>query len=119
MNQGKADRYDGDLDDYRALIIAANKTAPSGQKSPGLNERERARKSSADARASINPLKKAAIAAETKVDKLNHTLTRLDAALAEPGLYEKDVKRATKLQKERAALIAAIAVCGRGMAQRP
>ncbi len=109
VNNGKAERYDGDLDDYRALVIAANKTAPSGEKSTGPNERERARKSAADARTALVPLKKAAEAAETKVDKLNHTLTRLDAALAAPDLYENDVKRATKLQKERAALIAAIA----------
>ncbi len=109
VNRGAAERYEGDLEDYRALIIAANKTAPSGDKPSGPNQRERARKSAADARASLAPLKKAAEAAETKVDKLNHTLTRLDNALAEPDLYTKDVKRAAKLQKERAALIDAIA----------
>ena len=109
VNKGRAERYEGDLEDYRALVIAANKTAPTGEKSSGPNQREQARKSAADARASIAPLKKAAEAAETKVDRLNHTLTRLDGALAEPGLYERDVKRATKLQKERAALIEAIA----------
>jgi len=40
---------------------------------------------------------------------LNSILPRLDAALAEPGLYERNVARATKLQKERAALVAALA----------
>jgi len=109
VNKGKAERYDGDLDDYRALVIAANKTAPSGDKSAGPNKREQARKNAADHRASIAPLKKAAEAAEAKVEKLNKTLTRLDEALGAPGLYEKDVKRATKLQKERAALVEAIA----------
>jgi ATP-binding cassette subfamily F protein 3 len=39
---------------------------------------------------------------------LNAILPRLDAALAEPGLYERNLGRATKLQKERTALIAAI-----------
>ncbi len=108
VNKGKAERYDGDLEDYRALVIAANKTAPTGEKSLGPNKRERARKSAADTRASLAPLKKAAQTAETKVERLNETLTRLDAALAAPDLYEKDTRRATKLQKERAALVSAI-----------
>ncbi|MCB2097478.1 MAG: hypothetical protein KDE05_07585, partial [Parvularculaceae bacterium] len=47
--------------------------------------------------------------AEARLDELNAILPRLDAALATPGLYEADVARAVKLQKERAALIAAIA----------
>ncbi len=114
VNNGRAERYEGDLDDYRALVIAANKTAPSGEKSAGPNERERARKSAADRRASVSPLKKAAEAAEMKVEKLNATLTRLDEALGAPGLYEKDVKRATKLQRERAALVEAIAAAEEG-----
>jgi len=45
---------------------------------------------------------------EQKIDDLNAILIRLDDALSEPGLYEKNVKRATKLQKERGALVAAI-----------
>ena len=61
-----------------------------------------------DARRSLQPLKKSAEEAEARLDKLNGTLRRLDEALAEPGLYEKNLPRATKLQKERAALVAAI-----------
>ncbi|MEO1253047.1 MAG: ABC-F family ATP-binding cassette domain-containing protein [Pseudomonadota bacterium] len=108
VNKGEAQRYQGDLDDYRALILEANRTAPSSEKSNGPNARERARKNAAAARASVAPLKKAAEAAEKKVAALNETLARLDAALAEPGLYEKNLARATKLQKERAALVDAI-----------
>ena len=109
VNKGKAERYDGDIEDYRALILAANKTAPSGDKAAGPNKRDRARKAAADARAALSPLKKETEAAEQKVEKLNDTLARLDEALATPGLYENDLARATKLQKERAALVDAIA----------
>ena len=93
----------------RELVLAANKTAPSeGASKPAINEREQTRRSAADARRSLQPLKKTADDAEARLDKLSDTLRRLDEALAEPGLYEKNIARATKLQKERAALVAAI-----------
>ncbi|PQA88930.1 ABC-F family ATP-binding cassette domain-containing protein [Hyphococcus luteus] len=109
VNKGKAEPYDGDLSDYRELILAANRTA--AKESPAraaVNEREVARKSAAETRLALQPLKKNAEDAETRLDKLNDTLRRLDDALAEPGLYEKNLARATKLQKERAALVSAI-----------
>lgn len=109
VNNGTAAPYDGDLSDYRELIIAAGKTAAkSDAKKPDTNVKEAARKSSAEARLAIQPLKKAAEALETRIQKLNETLTRLDAALAEPGLFEKNLPRATKLSKERSALVDAI-----------
>ncbi len=109
VNKGKAEPYDGDLSDYRELVLAANKTAASdnGSKS-AVNEKELARKTSAEARKALQPLKRKADDFEARLDKLNDTLRRLDDALAEPGLYEKNIARATKLQKERAALVAAI-----------
>jgi ATP-binding cassette subfamily F protein 3 len=109
VNKGKAEPYAGDLSDYRELVLAANKTAAkdNGGKN-SVDEKEVARKSSADARRALQPLKKAAEDAETRLDKLNATLLRLDEALAEPGLYERNLARATKLQKERAALVDAI-----------
>jgi len=109
VNKGQAAPYDGDLSDYRELVLAANKTAPKeGASKPAVNEKEIARKNAADARLALLPMKKSADEAEARLEKLNDTLTRLDEALAEPGLYEKNLARATKLQKERAALIAAI-----------
>ena len=109
VNKGEAAPYDGDLGDYRALVLAANKTPPKDTTGkPGENERQNARKQSADARQNLQPLKKAAAAAEARVEKLSATLVRLDEALAEPGLFENNLPRATKLSKERSALLAAI-----------
>ena len=109
VNKGEAAPYDGDLSDYRALVLAANKTQPKDTTGkPSENARQNARKLSADARQNLQPLKKAAAAAEARVEKLNATLVRLDEALAEPGLFENNLPRATKLSKERSALLAAI-----------
>ncbi len=109
VNKGQASPFDGDLSDYRELVLAANKTAPKENTGPpAVNEKEIARKSAAEARRALQPLKKSAEDAEARLDKLNDTLSRLDEALAEPELYEKNLERATKLQKERAALVSAI-----------
>ncbi|GJL94535.1 MAG: ABC transporter ATP-binding protein [Hyphococcus sp.] len=108
VNQGKAEPYEGDLTDYRNLVLASNKTPSTKTDKTTANPKLDSRKSAAEAREAIAPLKKSAQTAERQLEKLNTTLLRLDAALAEPGLYEKDLARATKLQKERAALTNAI-----------
>ncbi|MEQ8750746.1 MAG: ABC-F family ATP-binding cassette domain-containing protein, partial [Amphiplicatus sp.] len=106
---GKVEPYEGDIDDYRALILDAGKTASKKAPTKRNDERIASRKDGAAARDSISPLKKKSDAAEARLAELNGILVRLDKALAEPGIYEKNVPRVLKLQRERAALTAAIA----------
>lgn len=108
VNDGVAGPYEGDLSDYRELVLAAGKTPKSNSAKPRNDKRLSQRKAVADARLSIQPLKQTADNAEARLDKLNATLKRLDDALAAPGLFEKDLPRATKLSKERGALLTAI-----------
>lgn len=109
VKDGAAQPYDGDLDDYRALVIAASRTqAKNREKPPCGDTKMTARKSAAQDRLALQPLKQAAAQKEADVDKLNATLARLDETLADPTLYQNDVARVTKLQKERAALLAAL-----------
>lgn len=109
VKDGAARQFDGDLDDYRTLVLDAQKTEPqeSGRKSTEV--KASARQAAAALREAAAPLKRKAEAAETRLAELNAILPRIDEALAEPGLYEKNIARATKLQKERAALVDAIA----------
>jgi ATP-binding cassette subfamily F protein 3 len=109
VKDGEVRPFEGDLDDYRALVLDAQKTGPKSGAARLAEPRLLARQTAASARELTAPLKKAAEDAEARVDALNAILPRLDAALAEPRLYEREIARATKLQKERAALIAAIA----------
>ena len=108
VKDGAAQPYDGDLNDYRTLILDANKTATTGDKSTNKSPTVSARKQSAAAREALAPLKKKAEQLEMRLEELNNILIRLDEALAEPGLYEKNIARVTKLQKERSALVQAI-----------
>lgn len=111
VNEGKAGPYEGDLADYRNLVISASKT-PSKKKAAKAaakaNQAAEARKDAAEIRETLAPLKAAADKAEQKLGELNKILVRLDQALAAPKLYQENPARMTKLQKERAALIKAI-----------
>ena len=109
VNNGNAAPYEGDLAEYRALVLAAGKTPKKseGRKAP-TDERQVARKSAAEIRRSLQPLKKAAKAAEDRIATLNNTLKRLDQAFTEIGHTKSDHARRAKLSKERSALVAAI-----------
>jgi ATP-binding cassette subfamily F protein 3 len=112
VRNGVAKPFEGDIDDYRALVLEAGKTPPQGVQQRGARAadgRGNSRQISAAARHAISPLKKKAEALEARLDELSNILVRLDLALADPQLYETSLARATKLQKERAALVAAIA----------
>jgi ATP-binding cassette subfamily F protein 3 len=108
VKDGAARPFDGDLDDYRTLVLDAQKTESANAGPHVTDPRLSARQNSALLREQLAPLKKKAEAAETRLEELSGILPRIDSALAEPGLYERDLPRATKLQKERAALVAAI-----------
>ncbi|MEM9169959.1 MAG: ABC-F family ATP-binding cassette domain-containing protein [Pseudomonadota bacterium] len=107
VKDGAAQPYDGDLDDYRALVLDTNKKRDKPAK-PAERTRTSARQTAAAARTAVSSLKKEAEACEARVDDLNAILARLDDALADADTYE-NVDRATKLARERAALVAAIA----------
>ena len=108
INKGVAAPYDGDLSDYRELVLSTGKTPKSNTTKTPTDERAVSRKSAADARLALLPLKKATEQAEVKLEKLNAILDRLNEALAEPDLFETNLVRATKLSKERGALLNAI-----------
>jgi ATP-binding cassette, subfamily F, member 3 len=75
--------YDGDLDDYRALL--SDRGRPPVKQETG-NRREE-RRERADARAAVAPLRRRAKEAETKIARLTLEKTRIEAKLADPALY--------------------------------
>jgi len=108
VKDGKVTPYEGDLDDYRAMIIETGKTVSARTKKSEISENVKNRRSAAAHRMALDPLKKVVSAASKRLDELNQILSRLDEALADPELYGSDVTRLTKLNKERAALVVAI-----------
>ncbi len=75
--------YDGDLDDYRALLV--ERARPPAK--PDASGRKDDRRDRATARAAVAPLRKQAKDAEALLMKLSAERTAIEARLADPALY--------------------------------
>jgi ATP-binding cassette subfamily F protein 3 len=93
--------FDGDMDDYaRYVIDRARQAARAGKGEPSA-PRADSKKAAAQARAQLQPLKKAQEAAEQKVARYTKTLQEIDAALADPKNYKRPNELA-QLGRDRA-----------------
>lgn len=101
VSKGQVHPFDGDMDDYRKLLLDERRPAGAKAKAPKLTKAE-ARKASADRRASITPLKKAVEAAEKAITAAQAGVNKAEAALQAPGLYESEPHRVVELTKARA-----------------
>ena len=107
---GTVTPFDGDLDDYRALVLsnARDETARES-KSAERPSRSEARRAAAERRAELAPLKRRITALEAEMGKLNTRMGEIDRSLADPLLYARDPARVATLAKERADAAAALA----------
>src|SRR5580692_1026214 len=96
--------YDGDLDDYRRLVLSArsprasSRERGSGERSDGGDKAQRS--SLKEKRA---PLKQRISDAEAEIARISGIIAKIDAALALPDLFKRDPKQAAQLSKARAS----------------
>ena len=81
---GTVKNYDGDLDDYRALLAERARPAPKQDAAPSKRDERRDR---AESRVATAPLRKKAKDADTKIAKLAEERAKIEAKLADPKLY--------------------------------
>jgi len=81
---GSVKPFDGDLDDYRALLAEKSRTASRGENAPARKEDRRER---AEARAALAPLRKRAKDAEARIAKLATERAVIEKKLADPAIY--------------------------------
>ncbi len=114
---GGVRRFEGDMADYRRLLLeqrraerreARQEREPDKDRAPAESAKDR-RKAAAEARAATAHLRRAAEQAEKALAKLQAEKAKLEAALADPGLYERGPEKLTELQKQHAAVEARIA----------
>ena len=101
---GTCQAYDGDMDDYRRLLLERARAERSEAKGDGGPSRKDQRRASAEARAAIAPLKKKATDAEALVGKLSAEKAKIEAKLADPKLYEGPADALRKLQIDLGAV---------------
>jgi ATP-binding cassette, subfamily F, member 3 len=112
VKNGTVAAYDGDMDSYRAELLAerGGKTQARGGKDASAPKVTRGdeRRQAAERRAELSPLRKAMQTAEAHVAKLSSQIAKLDAALADPALYD-DAAKAKKLAFDRGQLAKTLA----------
>jgi ATP-binding cassette subfamily F protein 3 len=107
---GKVAPFDGDLDDYRRLVLSGGEDRGSvAAKAPVQVDRQEARRAAAGKRAETAPLRKRVQKAEADIALLTRQLGKLDATLADGALFTHEPARAAELSKTRARVVASIA----------
>jgi ATP-binding cassette subfamily F protein 3 len=94
--------YDGDLDDYRRMVLSARGMRASSRdrdSSERGNGRDKPQRNRSEKRA---PLKQRISEAEAEIARINGIIAKIDIALALPDLFQRDPKQAAQLSKARA-----------------
>ncbi len=108
VDSGKADEFDGDLDDYRRWVTTQQKeqaTADSGNDEGSSVSRKDQRRLDAERRKQLQPLKNKLQKLEKQIDTLSEKRDSLDAQLADSELYSDDNKEKLKqLLREKGEL---------------
>jgi len=109
VSDGHVTPFEGDLDDYRRFLLSGD-NAPTRrvENAPAPDakaNKEDARRSAAEKRHNLKPLKDKVTAAESQIASLNAELAKLDKALSDPLLFTRDPAKAASVSKKRAEAI--------------
>lgn len=110
VNEGTVKTFEGDLEEYRDLIVSAGRK--KDEKTQATDEpasKADQRKVSAEKRASLAPLRKKINEIESLTAKLEKQIQALDKELADPALYDKSPAKAAQKAKERSDAAAKLA----------
>ncbi|KQR73339.1 ABC-F family ATP-binding cassette domain-containing protein [Rhizobium sp. Leaf341] len=102
VNNGTVSNFDGDMEEYRSLIVSSGKKK---DEKPEVIEdatsKADQRKANAEKRAALAPLRKKINDLESLTAKLEKQIQALDAELADPVLYEEFPAKAAEKVKQR------------------
>ncbi|WP_337266510.1 ribosomal protection-like ABC-F family protein [Oryzifoliimicrobium ureilyticus] len=102
VKDGTVTSFDGDIEDYRELIVSSGKKKDeSTPKSEDTNSKAELRKANAEKRTALAPIKKKINEIEALTARLEKLIQTLDAQLADPLLYEKAPAKAAEIAKQR------------------
>ena len=109
VDDGTVRSFDGDLEDYRSLILGGSKRAAKAAEPAPASSKAEQRRAAADRRQELAPLKKKIKEIEALTEKLEKSIQEIDALLADPSLYEKSPDLAAAKAKERSVAESALA----------
>jgi ATP-binding cassette subfamily F protein 3 len=110
---GHVTPFEGDLDDYRKFLLtgdnAPTRRAENNKPAEPKPTKEIARRSNAEKRQTLKPLKDKVDAAEHQIAALNTEIAKLDKSLSDPLLFTKDPGKAAAVSKKRADAVRKLA----------
>ncbi len=103
--EGTMAPYEGDMDEYRRLILRGPEEARKDAGKPGGGAKTERRRDAAAAREKLKPLRAEAARWEKEAERLKGVLAKIDAGLATANLWEKDPDAAADLTRKRARCV--------------
>jgi ATP-binding cassette subfamily F protein 3 len=98
--------FDGDLDDYRRLVLSSrSERAPSRESSERNGAPQPATRIKAERK---RPPKQRIADAEVEIERINGIIAKIDTALALPDIFTRDPKQAAQLTQARANAASAL-----------
>jgi ATP-binding cassette subfamily F protein 3 len=104
VGNGTVKPFDGDMDDYRQLVLSGDLEPDRREdKAQGTTaSRTDERRAAAERRVALAPLRKKLDALESRMAKLTDVIGKVDAALADGTAFQKDAAKAMELSRMRA-----------------
>lgn len=96
--------YDGDLEDYRRMVLSANGLRTTSRERDA-GDREKPQRGRGEKR---SPLKQQISSAEAEIARITGIIEKIDTALALPDIFTRDPKQAAQLAKARSAAAEAL-----------
>ncbi|WP_343313976.1 ABC-F family ATP-binding cassette domain-containing protein [Brucella sp. BE17] len=110
VREGHVQAFDGDLDEYRQIVLsdAKGNSGPEREKGPKINKAEQ-RKLAVKKREALAPLQKKVKETEGLVQKLQKQIQGFADQLEDPALYDKEPQEALRIKKHMSDAKAALA----------
>ena len=100
---GTVRAFEGDLEDYRRLLLTRDRADAAPREGAGRNRRDE-RRAAAQRRRELEPLRKRVRAAEARIAALTKELAAIETALADPETYGSEGRSVADLLRQQAEL---------------
>lgn len=108
VSDGTVKTFDGDMDDYRRLVLAGPEREERDAESSGGKQAE-ARRAGVERRAALAPLRKRLEGVEARMAKLTAAIAKIDTALEDGTAFRENAAKAGEIARMRAEAADALA----------
>ncbi|MFD0938336.1 ABC-F family ATP-binding cassette domain-containing protein, partial [Methylobacterium trifolii] len=105
---GTVKAFDGDMDDYRRLVLAGPERDDERASEGAGGQQAEARRSAVERRAALAPLRKKLEGLEARMEKLTMAIAKIDAALADGSAFQQNAAKAGEIAKMRSDAVTAL-----------